>query len=47
MEKLKLAMQHSALKELDLSYNSLGNAGLKVLATALSSACTLEQLNLT
>ena len=46
IEKLKQSLLHSHLKELDLSYNPIGNAGMKVLATALSSASTLESLNL-
>lgn len=46
IEKLKQSLLHSHLKELDLSFNPIGNAGIKVLATALSSASTLESLNL-
>jgi hypothetical protein len=35
LDKLKDAILHSNLKELDLSYNQLGNNGAKVVASAL------------
>ncbi len=35
LDKLKNAILHSNLKELDLSYNQLGNNGAKVVASAL------------
>jgi hypothetical protein len=46
LDKLKDAILHSNLKELDLSYNHLGNNGAKVVASALVSISTLERLNL-
>jgi hypothetical protein len=46
LDKLKDAILHSNLKELDLSYNHLGNNGAKVVASALVSISTLEILNL-
>jgi NACHT/LRR/PYD domain-containing protein 3 len=47
MEQLKYAIQHSKLKELNMSYNAIGDSGVKILATALNSICSLENLNLT
>jgi NACHT/LRR/PYD domain-containing protein 3 len=47
MERLRGALGVSNLRELDLSYNPIGNAGMKVLAPALSGASTLEALDLT
>jgi Ran GTPase-activating protein (RanGAP) involved in mRNA processing and transport len=47
LDKLKDAILHSNLKELDLSYNQLGNNGAKVVASALVQVSSLERLNLT
>ena len=46
LEKLKNAILHSQLKELDLNSNNIGNNGIKQVASALGSISTLEKLNL-
>ena len=46
LEKLRIGIQHSQLRELDLSFNSIGNKGVKQVALALNSISQLEQLNL-
>lgn len=47
LEKLKFGILHSQLKELDLSFNAIGNAGIKILAAAFGSNSLLEYLDLT
>ena len=47
LEKLKNVISHSQLKELDLSFNNIGNAGAKVMALAIHQISSLESLNLT
>lgn len=47
LEKLKDAILHSHLRELDLSYNRIGNDGMKQVSQALTTISTLERLNLT
>jgi Ran GTPase-activating protein (RanGAP) involved in mRNA processing and transport len=47
LEKLKNALLHSHLKELDLSFNHIGTGGARQVATALTQISTLEHLNLT
>ena len=47
LEKLKNALLHSHLKELDISFNNIGTGGARQVATALTQISTLEHLNLT
>jgi Ran GTPase-activating protein (RanGAP) involved in mRNA processing and transport len=47
MEKLKQGLIRSALKELDLSYNFIGNKGIRLIAQSLATKNFLEKLNIT
>jgi Leucine Rich repeat len=47
LDKLRDAILNSNLRELDLSFNHLGNNGARVVASSLVSVSTLEKLNLT
>ena len=46
-EKLKQAIIRSNLRELDLSFNYLGNKGIRQIAMALGNKNHIEKLNVT
>lgn len=46
IEKLKLGILRSQIRDLDISFNSIGNGGVKLIAQALSQTSMLESLNI-